>query len=420
MPSEKRIIEVENLPMDIVDGATYSINQSNPNSYTHGMFKYPCKFIPEIPRWAISKYLNDKGKVFDPFAGSGTTVLESILYGNDAYSTEIDDIARLITRVKTCALDKEQIILLDDIFHDSISFFEDEKNAYKRPKINNLEHWFPEYTIAKLGRLKSYIDKIECEKTREFFYVCFISIIKKVSYADDTSPKPYVSNKIIKKPSSVEKEYRSVYERYKKMEEDLSEVNMLGKNIQLKGDALKFEYEEQFDIAITSPPYINAFDYGRTLRLENIWMEMLDEGELRDKKKKYIGTEKIRIKDEILNLEILERSALLKKNYYEINELDEKRALIVKRFFEDMEKNLIKVQSSLKNNGIYMLVIGNSSIREINVQSWKIIEELAHNLGYVTDAYFNYEIKNPYIRIPRKGQGGKITNDYVIVLRKKG
>ena len=85
-----------------------------------------------------------------------------------------------------------------------------------------------------------------------------------------------------------------------------------------------------------------------------------------------------------------------------------------------MEKNLIKVQSSLKNNGIYMLVIGNSSIREINVQSWKIIEELAHNLGYVTDAYFNYEIKNPYIRIPRKGQGGKITNDYVIVLRKKG
>ena len=102
------------------------------------------------------------------------------------------------------------------------------------------------------------------------------------------------------------------------MEEDLSEVNMLGKNIQLKGDALKFEYEEQFDIAITSPPYINAFDYGRTLRLENIWMEMLDEGELRDKKKKYIGTEKIRIKDEILNLEILERSALLKKNYYEI------------------------------------------------------------------------------------------------------
>ena len=102
MPSKEQIIEVETLPVSIKNGATYLIKQANPNSYTHGMFKYPCKFIPEIPRWGINKYLPDRnGVVFDPFSGSGTTLLEANLNGINAYGTEIDDVAKLIIKVKT-------------------------------------------------------------------------------------------------------------------------------------------------------------------------------------------------------------------------------------------------------------------------------------------------------------------------------
>ena len=60
MSGKEQIIEVESLPVDIQTGATYTIKQANPNSYTHGMFKYPCKFIPEIPRWGINTYLSEK------------------------------------------------------------------------------------------------------------------------------------------------------------------------------------------------------------------------------------------------------------------------------------------------------------------------------------------------------------------------
>ena len=63
MLSKEQIIEVESLPVDIQTGATYAIKQANPNSYTHGMFKYPCKFIPEIPRWGINTYLSERGGV---------------------------------------------------------------------------------------------------------------------------------------------------------------------------------------------------------------------------------------------------------------------------------------------------------------------------------------------------------------------
>lgn len=46
---------------------------SRDQSYlTHGFHKYPTKFFPELPRWAIQKY-SKKGKwVLDPMAGSGT------------------------------------------------------------------------------------------------------------------------------------------------------------------------------------------------------------------------------------------------------------------------------------------------------------------------------------------------------------
>ena len=420
--SSEKIIEVELLPVNIESGITYSINQANPNSYTHGMFKYPCKFIPEIPRWAIKKYLDktlDNAMVFDPFSGSGTTLLEANLNGIDACGTEIDEIAKLIITVKTTTLKKEELKLLDYYYLEIINVISDSNANVFRPEINNLEHWFSDQTIIDLGKIRFYLNNIENKHIRDFFELCLVSIVKKVSYADDTSPKPYVSSKIIKNPQPVEKEFSNIYQRYKKMVIELSNKEKLGKTKILNGDALNFSMSNEIDLAITSPPYINAFDYGRTLRLENLWLSTLTEEQLRKKKKFYVGTEKINVNKEKDNLEILEKSELLKQYYAAIKEIDEKRALIVKKFFEDMEVNLQCVYKQLKKNGVYVIVIGNSNIRKNIIESWKVIEEIAKSIGYKTEDYFNYIIRNPYIRIPRKGVGGQISKDYVLILKKE-
>lgn len=419
MLDKEQIIEVESLPVDIESGATYAIKQANPNSYTHGMFKYPCKFIPEIPRWGIKTYLSDKsGVVFDPFLGSGTTLLEANINGIDAYGTEIDDIAKLITKVKTTVLNFEQIQMLEQCYLELISIMSNDDSVSFRPEIDNLEHWFSKDTINKLGRIKVYIDNIADVDVRDFFKLCMVSIIKKVSNADDTSPKPYVSNKIIKIPPIVEKAFSSVFHRYKQMMLELLTVEKMGNTEILQGDALAFTVPFGIDLAITSPPYINAFDYGRTMRLENLWMSTLTEETLREKKSCYVGTEKINTNKEKNELGILKKSALLKAYYDEIFEQDKKRALIVKKFFQDMEDNLRSVYNQMNPGGKYVIVIGNSTIRKVNIESWKVLEELANKIGFKTVQYFNYIIQNPYIRIPRKGMGGKINKDYVVVLEK--
>ena len=199
---------------------------------------------------------------------------------------------------------------------------------------------------------------------------------------------------------------------------ETNEIKKFGNTSLLEGNALDFEIPN-IDLVITSPPYINAFDYGRTMRLENLWLATLTEECLRKKKSKYVGTEKIDIKKEKENLEILKKSELLNQYFNEILEQDVKRALIVKKFFEDMEKNLMLVYKCLNYGGKYIIVIGNSNIRKVNIESWKVLNDLATNIGFVRINYFNYVIQNPYIRIPRKEKGGKINNDYVLVLERR-
>ncbi|WP_157871834.1 hypothetical protein [Gloeothece verrucosa] len=45
----------------------------------------PAKSIPEISRWFLHKYGTRSFTILEPFAGSGTTILESLLYGASVY-----------------------------------------------------------------------------------------------------------------------------------------------------------------------------------------------------------------------------------------------------------------------------------------------------------------------------------------------
>lgn len=415
---DKDPIIVNTLPMNIENNSVYLINQSNINDYTHNYFKYPCKFIPEIPRWAIKKYATEGTIIFDPFSGSGTTLLESIINGYDSYGTEIDDVAKLLIKVKTTKLTTSEVEEMSMIVDNIIDRIEEDSTNIIIPDINNMNHWFPDENINQLGQIRFYINQINNKNIKDFLLICLASIIRKCSFADDSSPKPYVSSKVKKIPSNPKKEFKVIYEKYKIGMEKLIELNNENSALIVKGNALDVNLDKKVDLIITSPPYINAFDYARTMRLENLWLGYLTESEITKKKKLYVGTENIKKVEEIENLEILDESNLLKEYYTKIFKIDEKRALIVKRFFQDMKTNLEEMYKILNKNGYYCIVIGNSTIRDVKVESWKVLRDLALKIGFKVELEFSYIIKNPYLSIPRNGKGGKITSDYILVLKK--
>lgn len=412
-------VKIEHLPQKHFNNKTFIILQSNPNTYTHGFFKYPCRFIPEIPRWAIKCFTNKGDIVFDPFAGSGTSLLEAVINNRPAFGTEIDDIAKLIIKAKSLKLSNQEFQDLRNLWDELNNYVNNETSREFRPQINNLEHWFSKKNIHELGKISCFIKEIKNENLKCFYDICLASIIKKCSFCDDMSPKPYVSSRIKKKENQAIIEFNIIFNKYLTMLENYNKLNISEKIEIVHGDALHFNLNNKINLAITSPPYINAFDYVRTMRLENLWIGGKDENDLKISKKNYVGTEQIIVNNEVKNLNILNDSKILNNCFNKILNIDRKRAFIVKKFFDDMKTNLEIVYKHLEDNGYYVIVIGNSSIRKVKIESWKILKDIAIKIGYSFDSAFRYVIKNPYIRIPRNGRGGIVNYDYVLCLKKE-
>lgn len=409
-----KIYNVDELPNDPVMGGVYSINSNNISAITHGFFKYPCKFIPHIPRWAIKKYLKQKDNLLDPFCGSGTSLVEGVLHGKQSYGIEIDAYGRLLAEVKTTPFTKKEIEGLKIGFDELIKKVNKDGKVII-PKIDNLDLWFKKDVAYSLGRIKYEIDQLKGrKKLKNFLYVCLASIVRKVSNADDGSPKPYVSSRFPKKNIEVIKAFSDVFEKYFKGISQLSENFSLGQASNIGNDARIIDTNVKFNLAVTSPPYINAFDYVRSLRLENLWLGLSTEDDLRNIKRKHVGTENLNRNISLIHTDFPSLNKIVK----EIGEKDKKRANIVANFFLDMEVNMRSVYKHLNKNGIYCIVVGDSLIRQVEVPTHKILIEIAESLGYSLDILFSYIIKNRYLRFPRNGRGGFIKNDWVICLKK--
>ena len=70
---KKGILQIDSIPIIVEENSILEITTRDVGYFTHSFFKYPCKFIPQVPKWAIEKYTKENDLVLDCFAGSGTT-----------------------------------------------------------------------------------------------------------------------------------------------------------------------------------------------------------------------------------------------------------------------------------------------------------------------------------------------------------
>ncbi len=413
------MISIEKLPNidNIENNEIYEILTNNVGYFTHSFFKYPAKFIPQIPAWAIDNFTNKDDIVLDCFAGSGTTLIEASLKNRECLGVDFDEISRLLSRVKSTKLSKNDIKFIKTI----LLKFDREKYIDKPlPELKNLNHWFPEKNIKSLNALYFYIiEQKASKKIKDFLLVCYISSIRKSSYSDEQSPKPYISTKHKKEPKETVQLFNTIVEKYiEKLNTD--EFNLHFKSKFIGNDARNFKakkYYNKIKLVCASPPYINAFDYVRILRLENVWLRNLNDNNIIEHKKNQIGTEQIyaNVYNELTYKFGIEE---LDNKIDELYKIDKKRAHIVCKYFADMEENIINIRKYLKEDGSYVLVVGDCEIRKIVFPVYKYLIEIAEKNHYKNSKVFSYLIRNPYLRIPRKKRGGLIKYDRIIVLNK--
>lgn len=215
------------------------------------------------------------------------------------------------------------------------------------------------------------------------------------------------------------------------------------------------EYTEEVDIAITSPPYINAMNYYRGSKLRLFWIyDFLEEDEkfdARTLRRSIIGSNSVsmgdvdrelpaRLKDTWVGSEEefnATRLPHLDEDINAIHKLDhntaERKAYVTWKFFaEDMLQNLSRVYEHLKPGGYYFFVIGENTIGERLIQSHKYVADIAQNLGkfeghggdFSEDKGFRLvgsawdSITNRDLFQDRRHEGGVIECEWVIILQK--
>lgn len=76
----------------------------------HSMSSYLGSFPPAVPRKAIEKWVAKKALILDPFCGSGTTLVESVLAGHDCIGVDLNPLAVAVSRAKTQHVELEDVL----------------------------------------------------------------------------------------------------------------------------------------------------------------------------------------------------------------------------------------------------------------------------------------------------------------------
>lgn len=396
---------------------------------THGIHRYPAKFIPQIPRFCIEAYSSVGDEVLDPFMGSGTTLLESYIAGRDSCGIDIHPLAKLIAKVKTTPLDPAGLEAISEDLVESIREDTDSNEGWI-PEIPNRDHWFRPKVLSELATIKKNIWGIPEGDHKDFFKVCLSSIIRKVSNSDDDSLIPEVTS-FQKKLDAQGKTSYDALGRFEntvrnklldaaelwRMSAEVKEKHRREPRMRIIGrDARDIELENSsVDLAVTSPPYASAVHYVSVHKLEMFWLGLITQtGELDGR---VVGTSRAyaseyrdwspRVSTEELRLVLDE---LMKK--------DKKSAFIVHRYFDDMRKNLVEVNRVLKRSGRYCIVVGENTFRRVRIPTYSIIAQLAYRCGFALEKVFVYDVINRHLDIPRWNES-RIEKDHILVLRRE-
>jgi len=397
---------------------------------THGIHPYTAKLIPHIPRYFIEKYTQKNDVVFDPFCGSGTTLLEAKLLKRNAIGLDINPLAQLISETKTSYLDIDELDYAIQLFKIKLKNCRDNVTV----EFPNIDYWFGKDAINELAKIKSSIEKLSGKvdyNAYKFLLLCFSSIIRKSSYADPRIAKTYKSKRVLEKikdgwvPAPIQYFKDSLNKNFARIKLLLDHTNVDNNYVKvLQGDAretsaiLNQNGIKEVDFIITSPPYINAQDYFRSYKLELWWLDLATPEEVRSLNRQAIGTENISGSN--YNSIPKSKNKLLNTILHKIWKINKKKSYIVYNYFENMKSIFKESYNVLKKRGHFCLITGNNTICGIQIPTYKILAHIAKENGFDFVEIGKDEIRNRSLPPDRNHSGGIIKEEWITVFRKEG
>jgi hypothetical protein len=376
----------------------------------HALHEYKGRFNPQIVGFLLN-YLGAScaSRVFDPFCGSGTTLVESAIRGVEAIGIDMNPLAVFISNAKLRALATPAERIQSELsaamkgFGDSLAYEQlvllepDDRQSY-------LGAWFTPDVLATLEALRKSITE-NAVGTKQILLALASDLLRDYSLQEPsdlrirrrTSPLPTLPF-----IEAFKSKARKFIGGLAASQRAIGLIKTASKGIKgdskSTGDVMGSLSGKAADIVITSPPYATALPYIDTQRLSLIWLELCPVSSIRRLESDAVGSRERRAAEADC-AERIERNSdeLPEKVISFCRELSRavgpddgfrRRAMpgLIYRYFADMKQIFWTLSRTIKKQGHLAFVVGSNHTtlggRRFQIRTPTLLAAVAAPFGF--------------------------------------
>lgn len=454
MSNSKLVEKFNSLTLESEDRWDYRGKSNSERDFVHGFCTYPAMMVPKMQREMLEVCLKEMSKkrlqLLDPFAGSGTMLVEGMLKGLDVTGIDINPLAVLLCKVKTTIIDIGVLETAEKSLICRISSLD----GVLQHSFAGIDKWFTQKAILELSRIRKAIKDEPLLELRRFFWATFCEVVRIVSNSRDCTYKLH-----IKEQADIDAYNKDAIElfketlryninQYKEFYQTLQQRGLIKKsgcsykgNVSvILGDTVSYlkHSKKKFDLIFTSPPYGDnhtTVSYGQYSVMPLRWIECKDIDNTIDEHlldtlfeidnvslggksaEKYIT----RAKKKVVN-----KSKTLDQQVKEIAVSAPKQVNKLIAFYGDYDEFLSAISKKMKPNAISVWTLGNRKVAKQEIFMNKIMIELGKNYKMILLTSFTRKIlkkRMPELNAHKgeeKGLQSTMTREHILIFVKGG
>lgn len=382
-------------------------------------------YSPDFVKSLIKKYSIKQGIIYDPFAGTGTTLFAADAMGNSTYYSEINPLLQFLIKTKLEVLKlahNEWRIIGNDLMllKTKLLKFNHKENTildrnYKNVFKNSI--YFPDYNYKEILQAKSFLESEDNSLSKNILTIAILSCLIPSSYLKKQGDLRFKTKKELEKkiPRFSELLCAKVDDIYSDLTNGNTTVSQVRHNHTLIHANAKCINEvscDKISYVITSPPYLNGTNYIRNTKLE-LWFlgHLRTESDLRSFRDQILtsGINDVKVSN-LLQIDIESKSLLLSQTMVSLKETayDVRIPQMAECYFAEMFQIFSGLLPKLASGARLLIDIGDSVFNGVHIQTDDILIEILQNIGYKF-------VEKTKLR-ERRSRGGQTVTQVLIVM----